>query len=265
MVIMIETLRDQFNLLTEADKQTFVTAAMSNDPSQSQLVQDFMQLSKAKQHEFLLKALFDSAWRKSGAGVGDDAATKNKDSMKAGGGAIRGTEKKNTDAVEHEKNILRNAVKETFGVSDAALDKMTAIVEQVTDAKSAGDLTNNFVEGLKNLFARYGGFFLDDNEADLAERLCDQIQWLETEIAAAEAEADLLRMEIEAKLKANEEREVLQRRSKKPKRSFIEEDMLTPNEDNSIFLEDNNKRHSNRQMDAYLKRIDADVAYVKKS
>lgn len=269
MVMMIEELREQFDLLTEDEKLNFVTAAMSNDPSHSQLVQDFMQLSKAKQHEFLLKALHDSAWRKSGAGVGDDVALKNKNSMKAGGGTVGGVEKKNTHAVDHEKDIIRNAVKETFGVSDGALDRMIEIVEQVTDAKATDESRNGFLKELKNVFAKYGGYFLDDGEADLVEQLCDRIQWLESEIAAAEAEGEQLRRGLEEKQRrqslANEEVE-RKRRSKKAKRSFWEED-TEPGEWNRdmLFNEHNDAGNQNKLMSKYLDRIERDAAYVKKS
>jgi hypothetical protein len=235
---------------------------IENDPTHTELLQQFMRLSKQKQLHFLQRALEDSAlWRK-GAGVGDDVAEKSRKSLKPDGGTTGGTEKKNDDAVRHDAAI-RQAIKETFGVDDAALDRMVEIVEQATDAKAAGIIGNDFVERLKALLAEYGNFwFLDDDEADVVEAMCDHIVELETEIAACEQEAEQLRWEIEQRQKAMR---VSEAQTRKQKRSFIEEDMIEPREENEIFLEDNNKHHPNRVMRTYLDRIDADAAWSKRS
>lgn len=230
---------------------------LDNEPSHSELLARFMQLSKQKQLHFLQKALEDSAWRRPAAGVADDTAEKSRDSLKPDGGTIAGTERKHEDTAMTV--AIRNDVKEAFGVGDAALARMVQVIEQVTDAKATDVSHNGLLEQLKSLFSEYGGYFLDEGEVDVVETMCERITELETEIALAEIEADAIRRDIEETRQRARVSEVRERRVIK---SFIEEDLLDPDENNSIFLED--KQRPDRVMQQYLDRIEADATYVKK-
>jgi hypothetical protein len=223
-------------------------------------------LSHDQQKKFLDAALNDSAWRKPGAGVGGyDIAAKNRNTLKPGGGSVSGTEKRPDAKDDKIANAVRQDLKDAFRVGDDVLDQLVEIVEAATDAKAAGAYKNGFVSELLNYLAQYGGVFVGE-EIDAVEALCNRCDELQAEIDAWEAESEQLRQEIAAKqhhLKEHKERTRSSRRH--PRKSFIDEDMLSPDEANkdALFNEDAQSHRADTKMQRYVNRIETDASFVK--
>jgi hypothetical protein len=274
------------------------------EPTNSELLAMFQMLPIAKQKEWLKKALADSAWRKPGAGVDDDAFEKNQTGYRAHNVTGKPQRDPMDDTSARSKAMgesIREDMKRMFRVDDQALDQMVTIFEAAVDARAAGATESKLMTGLKQLFAEYGGFFVPEDEVGdtVVVALCDHYEALLAELEQVEREKIALRQHIAQHRDAtavkeqcqqlrsrglNEEAKALEQlelneatrkllTDKPARRSRIAEDLDARGEiydasgnivDDLPLLVEQNRSSGDPKMQSYLARIAADSALLKK-
>ena len=174
---------------------------------------------KQRYLEFLKKSLDDFDVWKPGSGVPDDYAAKSRNSLK------------------RNEEVLQESLEQAFP------DFTPELQQRIADLFYQCVSQQTLSDALQELFRANPQFsLLFGEQLDVAELLANHIQNLEGAIASVKEENYQIATEIET---LDEETMFPQpRKSQKLKRSYIDEDMLTADEENSIFLEENQKQHS---------------------
>jgi hypothetical protein len=204
------------------------------------------QEQKARYLDMVQKMFRDSAWRKSGAGVPEGAAKKNRRDHKFN--------KEDFDIAKFD-NDLSDCL-ESFGFDEETKQKAGDLFFEAVEARLFHE-DDEFRQQLCELLEGcVPSPFISNEDLDIVEILANRVADLEDTLEYVESENEALEEEIRAEVddyKAHlQQHEALSFRS--PKKSSIDEWMLESDERNAdaLFNEDSGTNVGDPEMRAYL-------------